>query len=174
MTLIFGTVEKFLNLQFSVLNADTFLIIVCAVTMPFYMAQLVEVGRFKLLIIDVDNLFQRKTRKTRGEILHFLGGVLTCNIVLLKCTCLSNRGSNGVSKAFNLCLGFVFQSRSFNAASSAAKSWSHRNLAAGSSWACYLSISAFCMAIAKIWLFSFSVSPGSWGFGRHGSDCKEE
>lgn len=109
MTLIFVTAEKFLNLQFAVLNADAFLIIVCAVTLPFHIAQLLEVGRFKLLIIDVDNLFQRKTRKPRGEILHFLGSVLTCNIVLLKCTCLSNRGSNGVSKAFNLCLGFVSQ-----------------------------------------------------------------
>lgn len=139
MTLIFVTAEKFLNLQFAVLNADTFLIIVCAVTLPFHMAQLVEVGRFKLLIIDVDNLFQRKTRKPRGEILHFLGGVLTCNTVLLKCTCLSNRGSNGVSKAFNLCLDSSLKSRSFNAASSAAKSWSHRNLAAAasaSSWLC--------------------------------------
>lgn len=113
VTLIFVTAEKFLNLQFAVLNADVFLIIVCAVTLPFHMAQLVEVGRFNLLIIDVDNPFQRKTRKTRGEILHFLRGVLICNIVLLKCTCLSNRGSNGVSKAFNLCLGFVSQKPKF-------------------------------------------------------------
>lgn len=75
VSVIFITAGRFLKLKFAVLDANTVFIILRIVTLPFHMAQLVQIDQFELPTKDADNLLQRKARKNKRRDSSIPGGV---------------------------------------------------------------------------------------------------